>query len=191
MRAVILPPQPPPYAVLQPDLLAAKHAGAVSVVVGLGPAAGDAIHPSACLGGGVRFVRSQTRISFDRLAPNPEPDSVRRPGRRPVCQLAQRRDARPDAQRVPAQERVTHRATHLPVYPSVAALPRPPHLLARLPAALPPPARSLSVTPRSSRKPAAFAASAIPARSTAKACCQSNTDTKHRWVPPSSVQATE
>ena len=53
--------------------------------------------------------------------------------------------------------------------------------MARRPAALPPPARSLSVTPRSSRKPAAFAASAIPARSTAKACCQSNTDTKHRW----------
>ena len=50
MRAVILPPQPPPHAVLQPDLLAAKHAGAVSVVIVVGPAAGDAIHPSDGLG---------------------------------------------------------------------------------------------------------------------------------------------
>ena len=31
---------------------------------------------------------------------------------------------------------------------------------------------------------AAFAASAIAARSTAKACCQSNADTKHRWLRP-------
>ena len=46
MRAVILPPQPPPHAVLQPDLLAAKQAGAMSVGVGIGPAAGDAIHPA-------------------------------------------------------------------------------------------------------------------------------------------------
>jgi len=50
MRAVILPPPPPLHAVLQPDLLAAKHAGAVSVVVGVGPAAGAALHPSDCLG---------------------------------------------------------------------------------------------------------------------------------------------
>ena len=50
MGAVILPPQPPPLAVLQPDLLAAKHAGAVSVVIVVGPAAGDAIHPSDGLG---------------------------------------------------------------------------------------------------------------------------------------------
>ncbi len=50
MRTVILPPQPPPHAVLQPDLLAAKHACAVSVVVGVGQAAGDALHPSDCLG---------------------------------------------------------------------------------------------------------------------------------------------
>ena len=50
MFAVILAPQPPPHAISQPDLLAAKHVGAVSVVVVVGPAAGDAIHPSDRLG---------------------------------------------------------------------------------------------------------------------------------------------
>ena len=50
MLAVILPPQPPPHAVLQPDLLAAEHARAVPVVVVVGPAAGDSIHPSDRLG---------------------------------------------------------------------------------------------------------------------------------------------
>ena len=47
---VILAPQPPPHAIAQPDLLAAKHTRAVSVVVVVGPATGDAIHSSDRLG---------------------------------------------------------------------------------------------------------------------------------------------
>jgi hypothetical protein len=46
MPAIILPPQPPPQAILQPDLLAAKHPRAMPIVVVVGPTAGDAIHPS-------------------------------------------------------------------------------------------------------------------------------------------------
>ena len=50
MFAVILAPQPPPHAIAQADLLAAKRARAVSVVVVVGPATGDAIHPPNRLG---------------------------------------------------------------------------------------------------------------------------------------------
>ena len=79
MLAVILAPLPPPQAVQQPETLATKHLRAVPVVVVVGPAAGDAIHPSDRLGttavfrpviefitDGIPQAKLQSRYDFHR-----------------------------------------------------------------------------------------------------------------------------